>query len=113
MKLDRLIKKIRRWFKATISFVPNYYSDYENAYYEGSSEGYEEGRQDGWNEGKSEGKVAWRDLYDFLQKRGYIDKDEEITTFDMFEQLYRFEYDLKQTIKFWQEKANAGNKDNL
>lgn len=107
MELSKFTTKIKRFFKATISAVPSYYSDYENAYLEGYDEGYEEGRQEGWNEGKSEGKVAWRDLYNFLQEREYIDRNEEITTFDMFERLFRYEYDMKQDIKFWKEKYQS------
>lgn len=104
MKLNRLIEKIKRWFKATISFVPNYYSDYENAYEEGYSEGYDEGVTEGWDSGKSEGKVAWRNLYRFLVERGHVDDGEEITTFDLFERLYDYERDLKSNIDFWKEK---------
>lgn len=107
MELSKLKTKIKRFFKATISVVPSYYTDYENAYLEGYDEGYGEGQKDGWSDAKTEGKVAWNELYGFLQARKYIEPREEITTFEMVEQLLRFEYDMKQDIKFWKEKYEA------
>lgn len=113
LKLKELNNKIKRFFKATISVVPNYYSDYENAYEEGYSAGYDEGHTDGWSDGKSEGKIAWRDLYDFLEKRNFIEKNEEISTFELFERLLNYERELKTSIDFWKAMSDDRNEDNV
>src|SRR5215217_7897429 len=107
------MNKIKRLLKATFSFVKNYYSDYEVAYEEGWAEGQEEGIKEGFAFAKTDGAEIWKDVYRFLQERKWIEKDEEISAFEMFERLISYDRDLNESVAFWRKRANDRNEDNV
>lgn len=109
MELSLLIYKIKKFFKATFSFIPNYYSDFENAYYEGYSEGYEEGKGDGFSFAKTDASKLWDDIYEFLEKRGHIDRHEELSHIDMIERLIAHDNNMKDWVEQLKKRNETQN----